>query len=82
MNSEGVGQTGRGPDWPPWFLGDEATLCLSGDPLAWGISVYLDLMVHQKHGIHGSQAAAGLNEAWPFLQEKLKPEAVQPGREG
>lgn len=37
------------------------------DATAWGINVYLDLMSHQKHGIHSYLAAAELNEAWQFL---------------
>ena len=39
-------------------------------------------MSHQKHDIHSSLAAAGLNEAWPFLQERLKPQAISPRGEG
>lgn len=35
-------------------------------------------MSHQKHDIHSSLAAARLNEAWPFLQETLKPQAFSP----
>jgi hypothetical protein len=35
-------------------------------------------MSHQKHAIHGELATAGLNEAWLFLQEKLKLQVFSP----
>lgn len=37
-------------------------------------------MSHQKHDIHSSLTAAGLNEAWLFLQERLKHQAFNPSR--
>lgn len=75
----GSGKQSRGPRltvvfpvrWSHIFL-------LFIDAPAWGIHVYLDLMSHQKHDIHSSLAAAGFNEAWPFLQERLKPQAFSP----
>lgn len=47
-----------------------------------GVNVYLDLKSHQKHGIHCSLAAAGLNEACPFLPETPEPQVLGPRGEG
>lgn len=74
----GLGNKIEGLDWLVFPVRWSHIFLLFIDASAWGINVYLDLMSHQKHDTHSSLAAVGLNEAWPFLQERLKPQAFSP----